>query len=74
MSHQSLSRQAKRKSESPTAVEFGSRTPKSDHGSNEKVQIDVCLIGDNPQTVAYSAEALCWSGKEIATPQLTGDF
>ena len=33
MSHQSLSRQAKTKSESPTAVEFGSRTPKSDHGS-----------------------------------------
>ena len=32
MSHQSLSRQAK--GESPTAVEFGSRTPKSDHGSS----------------------------------------
>jgi len=31
MSHQSLSRQAKTKSKSPTAVEFGSRTPKSDH-------------------------------------------
>ena len=31
VSHQSLSRQAKTKSESPTAVEFGSRTPKSDH-------------------------------------------
>ena len=37
MSHQSLSRQAKTKSESPTAVEFGSRTPKSDHGSSENV-------------------------------------
>ena len=33
MSHQSLSRQAKAKSKSPTAVEFGSRTPKSDQGS-----------------------------------------
>ncbi|KAK2165816.1 hypothetical protein LSH36_45g11005 [Paralvinella palmiformis] len=31
MSHQSLSRQGKSKYESPTAVEFGSRTPKSDH-------------------------------------------
>ena len=37
MSHQSLSRQAKSKYESPTAVEFGSRTPKSDHGSSENV-------------------------------------
>jgi len=37
MSNQSLSRQAKAKSESPTAVEFGSRTPKSDHGSSENV-------------------------------------
>ena len=37
MSHQSLSRQAKTKCESPTAVEFGSRTPKSDHGSSENV-------------------------------------
>ena len=37
MSHQSLSRQAKPKSESPTAVEVGSRTPKSDHGSSENV-------------------------------------
>ena len=35
--HQSLSRQAKTKSESPTDVEFGSRTPKSDHGSSENV-------------------------------------
>ena len=32
MSHQSLSRQVKPKSESPTAVEFGSRSSKSDHG------------------------------------------
>ena len=31
MSHQSLSRQTKTKSESPTVVEFGCRTPKSDH-------------------------------------------
>ena len=37
MSHQSLSRQAKSKYESPTAVEFGSRTPKSDHGSSENI-------------------------------------
>ena len=37
MSHQSLSRQAKLKYESPTAVEFGSKTPRSDHGSNENV-------------------------------------
>ena len=37
MSNQSLSRQAKTKSESPTAVEFGSKTPKSDHGSSENV-------------------------------------
>jgi len=37
MSHQSLSRQAKTKTESPTSVEFGSRTPKSDHGSSENV-------------------------------------
>ena len=37
MSHQSLSRQAKTKSESPTAVEFGSKTPKADHGSSENV-------------------------------------
>ena len=33
----SLSRQAKSKCESPTAVGFGSRTPKSDHGSSENV-------------------------------------
>jgi len=31
MSHQSLSRQAKTKNQSPTAVEFGSKTLKSDH-------------------------------------------
>jgi len=37
MSHQSLSRQAKSKYESPTVVEFGSRTPKSDQGSSENV-------------------------------------
>jgi len=37
MSHQSLSRQAKAKYESPTAVEFGSKTPKSDNGSSENV-------------------------------------
>ena len=37
MSHQSLSRQAKSKYESPTAVEFGCKTPKSDHGSSENV-------------------------------------
>ena len=37
MSHQSLSCQAKSKCESPTAVEFESRTPKSDHGSSENV-------------------------------------
>ena len=37
MSHQSLSRQPKSKRESPTAVEFGSKTPKSDHGSSENV-------------------------------------
>ena len=37
MSHQSLSRQAKTKSESLTAVEFGSGTPKSDHSSSENV-------------------------------------
>ena len=37
MSHQSLSHQAKSKCESPTAVEFGSRIPKSDHGNSEKV-------------------------------------
>ena len=37
MSHQSLSRQTKSKCESPTAVESGSRTPKSDHGSSENV-------------------------------------
>ena len=30
-----VSRQTKTKSESPTAVEFGSRTPKSDHDSSE---------------------------------------
>ena len=32
----SLSRQGK-KCESPTAVEFGCKTPKSDHGSSENV-------------------------------------
>ena len=37
MSHQSLSCQAKSKYESPTAVEFGCRTPNSDHGSSENV-------------------------------------
>ena len=37
MSHQFLSRQAKSKYESPTAVGFGSKTPKSDHGSSENV-------------------------------------
>ena len=37
MSHQSLSRQAKSKYESPTAVEFGCKTPKSNHGSSENV-------------------------------------
>ncbi|KAK2157468.1 hypothetical protein LSH36_191g04088 [Paralvinella palmiformis] len=37
MSHQSLSRQEKTKSESPTAVEFGCKTPKSDHDSSENV-------------------------------------
>ena len=37
MSHQSLSRQAKSKYESPTAMEFGCKTLKSDHGSSEKV-------------------------------------
>ena len=35
--HQSLSRQAKTKYESPTAVEFGCKTPKSGHGSSENV-------------------------------------
>ena len=40
MSQQSLSRHTKTKSESPTAVEFGSRTPKSDHGSSENVYIN----------------------------------
>ena len=43
MSHQSLSRQAKTKSESPTAVEFGSRSPKSDHGSCENVQVNLLV-------------------------------
>jgi len=37
MSHQALSHQAKTKSESSKAVEYGSRIPKSDHGSNENV-------------------------------------
>ena len=37
ISHQSLCRQAKSKYESPTAVEFGCKTPKSDHGSSENV-------------------------------------
>ena len=37
MSHQSLSHQAKSKYESPTAVELGCKTPKSDHGSSENV-------------------------------------
>ena len=37
MSHQSLSCQAKSKYESPTAVEFGCKTPMSDHGSSENV-------------------------------------
>ena len=37
MSHQSLSRQAKSKYESPTAVEFRYETPKSVHGSSENV-------------------------------------
>ena len=39
MPHQSLflSHQAKSKCKLPTAVEFGSRTPKSDHGSSENV-------------------------------------
>jgi len=37
MSHQSLSRQAKIKSESPTAVVSGSKTSESDHGSCENV-------------------------------------
>ena len=37
MSHQSLSRQAKSKYESPTVMEFGCKTPKSDHGSSENV-------------------------------------
>ena len=37
MSHQSLSRQAKSKYESPTAVESGCKTPKSDNGSSENV-------------------------------------
>ena len=36
MFHQSISRQAT-KSESPTAVELGGKTPKSDHGSSENV-------------------------------------
>jgi len=36
MSHKSLNRQAT-KSQSPTAVEFGSKTSKSDHGSFENV-------------------------------------
>jgi len=36
----SLSRQAKSKCESPTGAEFGSRTPKSDHGSIENVYIN----------------------------------
>ena len=56
MSHQSLNRQAKTKRESPTAVEFESRTPKSDHGSCENV---------------YSAQPLCWSGCESTPPPLT---
>ena len=34
---QSLIRQAKAKWESPTAMELGSRTPKSDHGSSKNV-------------------------------------
>ena len=37
MSHQSLSCQAKSKYESPTAMEFVCKTPKSDHGSSENV-------------------------------------
>ena len=37
MSHQSLTCQAKSKYESPTAVEFRCKTPKSDHGSSENV-------------------------------------
>ena len=37
MSHQFLSCQTKTKSESPTAVEFEIRTPKSDYSSSENV-------------------------------------
>ena len=37
ISHQSLSRQAIVKCESPTAVEFGCNTLKSDHDSSENV-------------------------------------
>jgi len=40
MSHQSLSRQAKSKCESSTAVEFGCKTPMSDHGSSKNVYLD----------------------------------
>ena len=37
MFNQSLSRQAKSKYESRTALEFGCKTPKSDHGNSENV-------------------------------------
>ena len=32
----------------------------------------VLFFGENPQGVAYSAQPLCWSGRETPPPPLTG--
>ena len=43
MSHESLSRRAT-KSEPPTTVESGSKTPKSDHGSCENIYVNAWFV------------------------------